>query len=595
MAIHRFAFAQAIILGLFLGCYAADATAQQQYSELNAAASAANTLEHKIRPGLQRVKMYVNSSKILTLDGKQIPRALVNNPELVNAIAISANQIQLSGLKTGVTQINLWDDNGELYTIDVIVSGDAKELELLLETQFPNASLHVQPLASSVVISGWVDEPDVINRVVRVAEDYYPKVINNIRVGDNQQVQLHVQVMEVSRSKLRRLGVDWNLFGADEFVAQSVSGLLGETLVNTGQAIGTGGSTITFGIADGTSTFFAAIDALRQHDLVKILAEPVLTTVSGRPAAFNAGGEFPILIPQGLGTVAIEYKTFGTRVDFVPIVLGNGNIRLEVRPQVSEVDNARGVDINGVRVPGLRSRWVDTACEMRAGQTLALAGLIQNRVETQNRGFPVLADMPWVGSLFRSTEDVENEIELLVLVRPEFVAPMDPHQLPTFGPGEQTMVPTDKELMMRGYMEVPACCPDGSCLKCRAGRGQFSSPNRAMMNHGMGVQGMEGMHGMQNVEIISDTPVVPGVEASPVQPVAPDSGAALTPAVDMAPPIEAPTPVHGIKYRSDYLKMPFGMRPSAERTQPGKESVKAAGRTGSRFRQARNAGRGVRW
>ena len=602
MATHRFAFAQAIILGLFLGCCSAELMAQQ-ISDASAA-SAANSLEYKIRPGLQRVSMYVNSSKILTLEGKQIPRALVNNPELVNAIAISANQIQLSGLKAGVTQINLWDDDGELYTLDVIVSGDAKELELLLEHEFPDASLRVRPLASSVVISGWVDDPEVINRIVRVAEDYYPKVINNIRVGDNQQVQLHVQVMEVSRSKLRRLGIDWNIFGVDAFVGQSVSGLLAETMINTGQALGTGGSTITFGVADATNQFFAAIDALRQHDLVKILAEPVLTTVSGRPASFNAGGEFPILIPQGLGTVAIEYKTFGTRVDFVPIVLGNGNIRLEVRPQVSEVDNARGVDINGTRVPGLRSRWVDTACEMRAGQTLALAGLIQNRVETQNRGLPVLADIPWVGSLFRSTEDLQNEIELLVLVRPEFVAPMEPHEVPMFGPGEQTTSPSYKELMMRGYMEVPACCPDGSCLMCRAGRGQFARPNGRMSGqhsgamHGMPMEGMpmEGMHGMHDVEIISDTPLVPGTSTAPLpgtESLLPQTGVNV-PAVDAVPPIEAPTPVHGINFGADPLKMPYGMRPSAERSRPNESAVKSAGRTRPKLFSAKRLGRGNR-
>ena len=428
-----------------------------------------NALEHKIRPGEQRVTMYVNSSKILTLDGKQIPRALVNNPELVNAIAISSNQIQLSGLKAGVTQINLWDENSELYSIDVIVYGDAKELELLLETEFPNASLRVRPLASSVVISGWVDGPEVISRVVKMAEDYYPKVINNIRVGDNQQVQLHVQVMEVSRSKLRQLGVDWAAFGETDFIAQGVSGLIRETTANVGSAAGTGSSSLTFGLAGNNSSFFGVIDALRQQDLVKVLAEPVLTTVSGRPAAFNAGGEFPILIPQGLGTVAVEYKRFGTRVDFVPIVLGNGNIRLEVRPQVSEIDNARGVDIDGFRVPGLRNRWVDTAVEMRAGQTLALAGLIQDRVESQNRGLPVLADLPWAGSLFRRVVQTTNSIELLVMVRPEFVDAMNPDEVPMFGPGEQTAVPNDTELFMRGYMEVPTCCPDGSCRRCRAG------------------------------------------------------------------------------------------------------------------------------
>lgn len=559
MAIHRTACAQALILGLLLSCCSTLTYAQLSDSDQQLSTSA-NSLEYRVRPGVQRVSMYVNSSKILTLEGKQIPRALVNNPELVNAIAISSNQIQLSGLKAGVTQVNLWDDDGDLYTIDVIVSGDAKELELLLETEFPNASLRVRPLASSVVLSGWVDEPEVISRVVRMAEDYYPKVINNIRVGDNQQVQLHVQVMEVSRSKLRQLGFDWAALGVNGFVGQSVAGLLGETISNAG-VTSTGGSTVSFGVTSGGSQFFGVVDALRQHDLVKVLAEPVLTTVSGRPAAFNAGGEFPILIPQGLGTVAVEYKTFGTRVDFVPIVLGNGNIRLEVRPQVSEVDNARGVDINGVRVPGLRNRWVDTAVEMRAGQTLALAGLIQDRVESQNSGLPVLADLPWAGALFRRVTNLQNEIELLVMVRPEFVAPMNPNEVPTFGPGEQTVVPDDKELFLRGYMEVPACCPDGSCLKCRAGRGAYARPPVTAS------QPAVSMYPSQGTEFITEEPTM-----------APTLDDSHTESVLPGPSDQLPTPLHGINYDSQ-AGMPFGMRPATRSNGSKYGPVKAAKRT----------------
>ena len=206
-----------------------------------------------------------------------------------------------------------------------------------------------------------------------------------------------------------------------------------------------------------------------ENDLIKILAEPQLTTISGRPASFNSGGEFPIIVPQSLGTVSIEYRQYGTRVDFVPIVLGNGNLRLEVRPQVSEIDVSRSVVINNISVPALRTRWVDTAVEMKAGQTLALAGLLQRRVESQNRGLPWLADLPYFGVPFRRVEEVANEVELLILVTPEFVEAADPEELPPCGPGESTTTPNDVELYFRGYMEVPKCCEDGSCSKCQHG------------------------------------------------------------------------------------------------------------------------------
>ncbi len=200
--------------------------------------------------------------------------------------------------------------------------------------------------------------------------------------------------------------------------------------------------------------------------MIKVLAEPTLVTVSGRPAAFNSGGEFPIIVPQSLGTVSVEYRQFGTRVDFVPLVLGNGNLRLEVRPQISEIDPSRSVTINNVTVPGLRTRWVDTAVEMKSGQTLALAGLIQSRVEAENRGIPWLADLPYFGVPFRRVTEQMNEVELLIMVTPEFVEAADPQELPPCGPGDSTDSPSDCELFFRGYLEVPRCCDDGGCPKC---------------------------------------------------------------------------------------------------------------------------------
>ncbi len=220
---------------------------------------------------------------------------------------------------------------------------------------------------------------------------------------------------------------------------------------------------------DGNRAFFGFIDALRQNNLIKVLAEPQLVTVSGRPASFNSGGEFPIIVPQSLGTVSIEYRQYGTRVDFVPIVLGNGNLRLEIRPKVDEIDPTRSVVLGDTSVPALRTRWVDTAVEMKAGQTLALAGLIQQRVESQNRGIPWLADIPYFGAPFRRVSETTNEVELLIMVTPEFIEASNPEDLPPCGPGETTTTPNDVEFYYRGYMEVPKCCTDGNCPQCQDG------------------------------------------------------------------------------------------------------------------------------
>ncbi|MCG8583241.1 MAG: pilus assembly protein N-terminal domain-containing protein [Pirellulales bacterium] len=416
------------------------------------------SIVHRVESASERLELTVASSRILRL-GAKIPRAQVGNPDILRLTPLSETEIQIFAQSTGVTTVNLWDDKDNVYSIDVMVYPDARVLARVLKDQFPNSALTVRPLATSVVIAGYVDRADYVSRIMKIAEDYYPKVINNIKVGGVQQVLLDVKIMEVSRTKLRRLGVDWSYVNGENFVVSSVSQLIDAVAASTGTAASNTG-TIQFGLVSGNSSFFGVIDALRQNQLVKILAEPKLVAVSGRPAYFRSGGELPILVPQSLGTVSVEYKQYGTQVDFVPIVLGENRIRLEVRPRVSELDEARGVSFNGNNIPGFRVREVDTAVEMDAGQTLALAGLVQTKIDTVNRGVPYLAEMPVVGIPFRKVEDTNNEVELLIMVRPQLVDALDPHQVPQGGPGLNSGTLCDHELYCDGYMEVPNCGPN---------------------------------------------------------------------------------------------------------------------------------------
>lgn len=446
-----------LVLRLFLSC-----STLVSYTQLaSAQATDPAGIQFRVQGPSQKMEMIVNSSRILTMD-KEIPRAMVNNTELVRVVPLSPNQVQISAAKPGVTTVTLWDEDGQVYSVDVVIFGDARELEMLLQSEFPHAALKVRPLASSVVISGYVDRPDVVGQIVTMAQDYYPKVINNIQVGGVQQVALHTKVMEVSRTKLRAAGFDWANFNGDDFVVQNAGGLI-RSFSGSAQSVTSGpDANVVFGVLTDSNAFFGVIEALRRDQLVKVLSEPTLVTVSGRPAAFNSGGEFPIIVSAGLGTISTEFKEFGTRVDFVPIVLGNGNIRLEVRPEISEVDSSRSVTANGVVIPGLRTRWIDTATEMRAGQTMALGGLIQTKLESQNRSVPWLGDIPFLGNAFRHVREDMNEIELLIVVRPELVDPLNPDEVPCVGPGQSTQSPHDVDLYFRGHLEVPNCCPDPS-------------------------------------------------------------------------------------------------------------------------------------
>jgi pilus assembly protein CpaC len=460
-------------------------------------AAGPDSVVRKISGLSEKLEITTNTSRILTLD-KNIPRVQVNNPELLAVTPLSATQVQISAKKAGVTQVNLWDDAGGIHTVDIQIYGDARELQVALATQFPNSSIRVYRYSESLVLTGFVDRPDFVGPMMRLAEDYAPKVINNINVGGVQQILLRVKVMEVSRTKLRQLSTDFAAFGrGGGFFASAPSGLL-QTIDNTTEKVTAlsprnGPASASFGIVHNGSAFFGFLDWLQQNQCAKILAEPNIVAVSGRPAQFQDGGEIPVPVPQSLGTTTIEFKPFGTIVDFLPIVLGNGNIRLEVRPQVVETDYSRAITVAGITIPAFNTRKVDTAVEMKAGQTFALAGLVQEITTTSKSGLPYVSDLPVIGVPFRKTSDNTEETELLIVVTPDFVDPIEACQYEGQGPGMFTTSPTDRGLYCAGQMEVPLGCnptkdtvgsgkdPCGNCGGCSTCNGGCSSCGNGAM------------------------------------------------------------------------------------------------------------------
>jgi len=209
-----------------------------------------------------------------------------------------------------------------------------------------------------------------------------------------------------------------------------------------------------FGVLTDNHIFQGFLEALQEKSLLKILAEPKLVTTSGRPASLLSGGEFPILVPQGLGTATIEWREFGVRLEAVPIVLGNGRLRLDISPEVSDRDFSNAVNLNGTVVPGLTTRRVNTQLEMRFAETLMIGGLISTRKNSNTSSIPVIGDMPIIGAAFRRVSYEDAETELLVLVTPYLVSPLDPTQVPPGGPGLNSANPTSHELYIDGHMEV---------------------------------------------------------------------------------------------------------------------------------------------
>jgi pilus assembly protein CpaC len=424
---------------------------------------------HKLKATDDRLELVIHTSRILSSESK-ILQIEPGNKEILEVTTLSPNQVQITGKAMGVTQLTLWDENKTLYTINVLVVGDTRELAMVLRAAFPDCPLKVVPVKEAVMISGSVDKNEYIDRIIRIAEEYYPKVINGMSVSGVQQVLLHVKVMEVSRTKLRELGFDWAKITGSSTVVSGPTGMLSDY---SGSAIAPPnlfrtGTPSTFAFNVGES-FIGVLDALQENNMAKIMAEPTLVAISGQQASFNSGGQIPVPTPQSLGTLSITWQKWGTQITFLPIVLGNGRIRLQIQPLVSSLDDATGTTIQGTRVPGIKSRDASTAVEMTAGQTLAIAGLVQTQIDSQERGLPWISEVPYLGTAFRKVKEKRNEVELLILVTPELVEPLDACEVPPCGPGMQTTSPSDWELYFKGHLEVPKCPPD-PCAGC-AGAG----------------------------------------------------------------------------------------------------------------------------
>jgi len=432
------------------------------------------------------VEVVERLSKVIELQDR-IKRVDGFDPNIINVKALSPNRIRVQAQLQGVTTLVLTDEFGNTYIIEVFVKGDTRHLQAIIDNRFPDSSVEAFKLQDSVALTGWVTQPEHITQIVEIAEQFYPRVLNQMNVGGVQQVKLKVKIMEVQRSKLRRMGVNFLTNNFDSAFISSTPGQL-NTLDSFGltpnnvtasfTASSLAAASMAFGYVTDAGALSLFLDALKEEEMLKILAEPILVTTNGRPAMMLSGGEFPILVPQSLGTVSIEWRDFGVRMETVPIILGDGRVRLEVMPEVSERDFANSVTLNGSTVPALTTRRVNTQVEMRFGQTLMLAGLLSSRQTAQTQKIPLLGELPWAGSLFRRVSYEDVETELVILVTPELVAPLEAGQVPSGGPGTYTTYPTDRELFFSGLIEVPKygdecenCMGTGPCgMNCQSGR-----------------------------------------------------------------------------------------------------------------------------
>jgi pilus assembly protein CpaC len=378
---------------------------------------------------------------------------------VADQIVLSPKQIYLAGKVAGTTTLTLWGKDGQVANVfQVRVSPDVTRLKEQIHTMLPHESgIQVMSSHDHITLAGNVSNMESLAKALTLAEPYAPaKIINLVQVGGVQQVMMEVKISEMQRGLLKRLGVNFSRqqLGHRDFTV----GLLNK-LTTTEQNTDTGfldtilSSTATafLGFNIGNDAWTVVLDMLKQHNLSKSLAEPTLIAESGQAAEFLVGGEFPIPIPQQLGQVTIKFKEFGVGLKFTPTVLSEGRISVIVNPEVSELDFSNGIVSQGFQIPALTTRRVKTVVELGDGQSFAIAGLLQDNIKEVVAKYPFLGDIPVLGALFRSTTFQKNETELIVIVTPHLVKPLNmvKQTLPT----DHYLEPNDFELMLMGYVE----------------------------------------------------------------------------------------------------------------------------------------------
>ena len=385
------------------------------------------------RQEYERVVVTAGRSTVVPTDFN-ITRIAITDPAVADATVVQPREILIDGKKAGTVSLIVWSAT-DRKQYDVVVEPAITVLQQHLQTLFPGEDISVSVSDEAIILSGNVSSTNVMLRAgeIATAAASKAKIINMLQVpggSESQQVMLQVRFAEVNRRALTELGISLfanrsrfaarsttQQFAAPDFDDQAESGLVFSDFLNL----------FFFDYEQGIG---AVLRALEQRGGFQSLAEPNLIAYNGQEASFLAGGEFPVPIVQGTtGTVTIHFKEFGIRLTFTPTIAGDV-IRLKVRPEVSALDFSNGITLQGFRIPALTSRWAQTDVELRDGQSFAIAGLLDNISQDDSAAIPILSKLPIIGALFKSKAERREETELMVLITPRLVRPLNPDEVP---------------------------------------------------------------------------------------------------------------------------------------------------------------------
>lgn len=370
------------------------------------------------------VHLALNKSMVVNLDD-DVKDVMVSNPAVADAVIRTNRKIYIIGMTAGETNVFLFGDGGrQIAQFELVIARDTLGLESTIQGVIPGAKIRAQSLGDSIVLSGTAPSAEAAAKAGEIAAKFIgapDKVVNSITVAGSDQVNLRVVIAEVQRNIARQLGVDFSFnasAGGVSFkpVVANPFGVAGSALTNTALDI-------------VASDFGAQIRALEQDGILKTLAEPNLTAVSGESANFLVGGEFPTVVGiDDNGRVTYSFKPYGVGLNFTPVVLTPGRISLKIKTEISEIDNTTKLTINGsqddVSILGFKTRRAETVVEIPSGGSLAIGGLVKDDVRQSLSGVPGLMNLPILGSLFKSRDFQRQQTELVIFVTPYVVEPV---------------------------------------------------------------------------------------------------------------------------------------------------------------------------
>lgn len=383
----------------------------------------------------QQVVTVSKGASALLVNPSQIQRFSIGDPSVAEAVVVSPTEVLVNGKALGTTSLLVWDNAGQVKLYSVEVTADAPAIERYLKAILPDQDVDVTASGNVVTLSGEVRDASVADQAVEIAKGSGATIIDNLTTPTSTQVLLKVRFAEVSKSAMKAFRAQFATLNPQRL--SDNGDWTGSTSTNP-QTGAFDDGVVDFGLFNANSSIEGLIKALSSKGDFRDLAEPNLVTLPGKEASFLAGGEFPYPSVQGgasNGSVSIIFKEFGIKLKFTPTITRNGTIRLHLAPEVSSLDFANALVISGFTIPSLLTRRAETDVEMKDGQYLAIAGLMDNTITDNVTKIPILGDIPILGQFFRSKDARQKRTELLVLVSPHLIQPSDrPTPVPTGEP-----------------------------------------------------------------------------------------------------------------------------------------------------------------